>query len=92
MRAYLLLLPLALAACSADRNNPRYAECFRQVNADPEVRDLTMKYAGSATTYQQNRFDPEPLRRDKMKACLHGYPADSGVEPIKHQNVTFDLF
>jgi hypothetical protein len=90
MRASLLLL-LVLAGC-ANSNNPRYANCAALVNSDPEIRDLMAKYAGSATFYQQSQFDPTPLRNAKMQACLHGSSINTGVEPVRRPNVTFDLF
>jgi hypothetical protein len=90
MRAALLLLPLALAACGS--NNPRYAQCAAQVNADPQIRDLTQKYAGASSADQMMQFDPTPLRQEKMKACLQGYPTTSGVEPVRHPRYTIDLF
>jgi hypothetical protein len=87
------LLPVVLAACDgADTSNPRYAGCQAQVNADPQVRDLMMKYAGSVTSDQQSMFDPNPLRRQKMKDCLRDYPADSGVESVRESPYTFKLF
>jgi hypothetical protein len=90
MRAALLLLPLALAACGS--NNPRYAQCEAQVDADPEVRQLTLRYAGASSADQMMQFDPRPVRQDKMKACLHGYPTTGGVEPIRKPRYTLDLF
>ncbi len=86
----LAALPLALAACAS--NNPRQASCAAQVNADPQIRDLTRKYAGAATQDQMMMFDPQPLRRAKMNACLHGYPGQGGVEPVRTPAYTFDLF
>ena len=96
-RALLLLLPLSLpmlvGACGG-LSPTRQASCEDLVNSDPEVRDLTLKYAGSAgsSPNQASMFDPAPVRRAKMKACLQGYPIDGGVEPVRHPNYTFDLF
>jgi hypothetical protein len=90
-----MLLPGALLGCAgaAGPQASLRSRCEAQINADPEIRNLTLKYAGSTNSpAQAAMFDPRPLREVKMKACLQGYPVNGGVEPVKHPDTTFDLF
>jgi len=93
MRALLLpLVLLPLLGCTVAPAGSRQANCQALVNSDPEIRDLTMKYPGAFSPKDAGTFDPTPLRREKMKACMQGYPVNGGVERVKSPNYTFDLF
>ena len=80
----LLLGVLLLSAC-APRDTPEVAACRAEVDADPEVRLLIAKGAGSPTFLAENQDTLRAARQRASLTCLRarGVIQPGGVERQK---------
>jgi len=83
-----LFVVVALGACGArvpvEPRDARLlvaeAACAPRVNADPAVREIVMKGAGSETYKFAHDQDLDAARARALRACLGGGVRDGGVE------------
>ena len=84
-----LLLP---AACARTPASPEAAACERQADADPAVRDLLLKSAGSEHFQIEHAQDLKDARARATLICLRrrGLAPPGGVEAPARQNSLFN--
>lgn len=89
-RPALLLLLCALASC-AQPNTPQ-AQCERQADDAPEVRDMVAKGAGSEVYFKEHQYELRDVRRRAVLACLRarGLASAGGVEAPRRSNSLFN--
>lgn len=89
-RAALLLLSCALASC-AQPNTPE-AQCERQADEAPEVRELRVKAAGNDVFFKEHQYEIRDARRRATLACLRarGLAPAGGVEAPRRSNSLFN--
>ena len=90
---WMLVLPLALAACARDEP-PAVQACHSRANDDPVVRHLLAASAGSETFAKDHYAALRDARHSATLACLRrrGLAAPGGVEAPKTHGSVFNGF
>lgn len=86
----IVLLALLAAGCGGGyvgRNEPPAPDvCAREADNDPQVRELTMKMAGSSWIQNNDQNEMIVLRREALLRCMRQrglIQKGGGVEPTK---------
>ncbi len=83
---WLALAMLAGCTMSSPNDSPE-AVCRHQAYDDPKVKNLTVKYLGSAAASPDAAFEYNKALHDATDACLRqkGIQVQGGVEPVRPQ-------
>ncbi len=86
---FVLLLPLFLAACSLPQDDSPQAQCERQANNDPAVRELYNSNANAQlwTQWPPDKAALDVARRQAVLKCMQqkGLAPPGGVQPVRQQ-------